>query len=292
MSEFRLLPPTLPAPRGGGSISARRWAGALAALVLGAGVLAAPPAQAAELTISTFPSTSQVQPLIANPSQDPGFIGQAIVVPEDAPVLTEFTLAFAADASPSITVQLAVLPFDPATQRNTGEPVFLSNALTVTNPSLASWTFATNELSLMPGRTYLIGLTTILQPQTTTNRGAFGTSPDSRYPQGTSWAIVGGHTDLAAGKSFSPASSGFGLTFSATFTSAQSADGPPEWLQQVGMPASGECTGIDDAALNRGGASAGGWGRSWAQWMNDGAGGAVCTRTLAYVGNGRWTVRA
>lgn len=43
--------------------------------------------------------------------------------------------------------------------------------------------------------------------------------------------------------------------------------------------------------MNWAGVESGGWGKSWAQWMNDGAGGAVCTRTLIYnPARARWMV--
>ena len=68
---------------------------------------------------------------------------------------------------------------------------------------------------------------------------------------------------------------------------------PAAVLQQVGSPADGQCTSVSDPTLNWGGAGAGGWGRSWAQWMNDGRGGSVCTRTLAYShGAGHYVVAA
>jgi hypothetical protein len=57
--------------------------------------------------------------------------------------------------------------------------------------------------------------------------------------------------------------------------------GPPDVLQQVVSPAAG-CATFADASLNWGGAGSGGWGSSWAQWANDGKGGAVCTRTLRF----------
>ena len=59
--------------------------------------------------------------------------------------------------------------------------------------------------------------------------------------------------------------------------------------QQFGLPASGTCDEAAPADLNWAGVPSGSWGISWAQWMNDGNGGAVCTRTLNYVGTG-WTV--
>ena len=56
---------------------------------------------------------------------------------------------------------------------------------------------------------------------------------------------------------------------------------PPDILQSVGLPASGNCVGIDDKDLNWAGATSGGWSASWAQWINAGKGGAVCNRFLA-----------
>jgi len=67
--------------------------------------------------------------------------------------------------------------------------------------------------------------------------------------------------------------------------------GPPPVLQQVPMPESGSCLNVDDARYNWGGADSGGWGQSWAQWANAGAGGPICTRTLIYnSGFGIWVV--
>ena len=57
---------------------------------------------------------------------------------------------------------------------------------------------------------------------------------------------------------------------------------PPDVFQSVGLPQSGACSSVDDSALNWGGSSTGGWTPSWAQWMNDGHGGAVCNRVLGY----------
>ncbi len=65
---------------------------------------------------------------------------------------------------------------------------------------------------------------------------------------------------------------------------------PPPVLQQFGQPGSGTCDAAASPELNWGGVTSGGWGVSWAQWMNGGTGGAVCTRTLSYVPSlGRWT---
>ena len=68
---------------------------------------------------------------------------------------------------------------------------------------------------------------------------------------------------------------------------------PADVVQQVGVPADGKCSSIVDATLNWAGVSSGGWGTSWAQWMNGGKGGAVCNRALFYdLRLSKWGVRA
>ena len=68
---------------------------------------------------------------------------------------------------------------------------------------------------------------------------------------------------------------------------------PADVMQQVGVPADGKCSSIVDATLNWAGVSSGGWGTSWAQWMNGGKGGAVCNRALIYsLGLSKWVVNA
>lgn len=78
---------------------------------------------------------------------------------------------------------------------------------------------------------------------------------------------------------------------SSTPAASASSDGiPSAVMQQVGLPAGG-CEAVTATELNIGGAGSGGWGQSWAQWVNDGEGGAVCTRTLVYSPTlGSWTV--
>lgn len=68
---------------------------------------------------------------------------------------------------------------------------------------------------------------------------------------------------------------------------------PADLLQQVGVPADGSCASITDTSLNWAGVASGGWGISWAQWMNGGKGGGVCSRALFYNLNlAKWGVRA
>jgi len=78
------------------------------------------------------------------------------------------------------------------------------------------------------------------------------------------------------------------LTISVSVTSG---DAPPDVMQQVGAPTTGTCATFIDSTLNWAGAPDGGWGTSWAQWVNQGRGGAVCTRSLFWTPSGRWSVR-
>ena len=72
-------------------------------------------------------------------------------------------------------------------------------------------------------------------------------------------------------------------------SSSSNSTGPAPTTQQFGLPASGTCEDVAPADLNWAGVPSGGWGISWAQWVNDGAGGPVCSRTLSYIGSD-WTV--
>lgn len=80
-------------------------------------------------------------------------------------------------------------------------------------------------------------------------------------------------------------------TFSPS-TSSQSADSLPQpILQQFGAPELGNCDASEPDGVNWSGVPSGGWGQSWARWMNGGTGGAVCTRTLTFSGGlTRWIV--
>ena len=63
---------------------------------------------------------------------------------------------------------------------------------------------------------------------------------------------------------------------------ATSTDDPQPVLQQFGLINGASCEATASPELNWSGVPEGGWGKSWAQWMNDGLGGEVCTRMLVY----------
>ena len=66
---------------------------------------------------------------------------------------------------------------------------------------------------------------------------------------------------------------------------------PVVGLQQVGVPASGDCADVPVSVGHDQGFPIGGWSKSWANWINNGTGGAVCTRTVEEVPNGPGTYR-
>lgn len=74
-------------------------------------------------------------------------------------------------------------------------------------------------------------------------------------------------------------SSGGGGSSSSTSSTSSA---PAPIVQQFGRPSTGSCDAAAPTTLNWAGVASGGWGESWAQWANGGAGGAVCTRTLTY----------
>lgn len=74
-------------------------------------------------------------------------------------------------------------------------------------------------------------------------------------------------------------------------SSSSSGSAPAPIVQQFGKPAALTCDEAQPEGLDWSGVASGGWGQSWAQWMNNGTGGAVCSRTLVYSANaGGWTV--
>lgn len=61
--------------------------------------------------------------------------------------------------------------------------------------------------------------------------------------------------------------------------------GPAPHIQQFAAPTDAtveRCESVAPMDLNWSGVPSGGWGVSWAPWVNDGRGGIVCTRTLIY----------
>lgn len=69
------------------------------------------------------------------------------------------------------------------------------------------------------------------------------------------------------------------------------ASAPADVQQQFGRSETASCDEDGRTDLNWGGVGPGGWSESWAEWMNGGAGGFVCTRTLIYsTAQSKWVV--
>jgi hypothetical protein len=136
--------------------------------------------------------------------------------------------------------------------------------------------------------------------------GQFGYGAAGSYTSGTSGNLTSGDevVFLATTTSFSFAPTGVSLYVSNDGGGAPSvemiitvlaapvlSDEPPSLIQQFGKPASGTCNAAASTSLNWSNVASGGWSESWAQWVNNGNGGAVCTRTLVYsTAQSRWIV--
>lgn len=107
-----------------------------------------------------------------------------------------------------------------------------------------------------------------------------GTYTFSYFENSTLSTGLGGIGGVSIGSSSSPSSS-----------DSSSTPAPLPIVQQFAKPASGTCDSVQPAGLDWAGVASGGWGESWAQWVNEGSGGAVCTRTLVYSGaQARWVI--
>lgn len=62
-------------------------------------------------------------------------------------------------------------------------------------------------------------------------------------------------------------------------------------MQQVGVPASGDCADVPVSVGHDQGYPIGGWSKTWANWINNGTGGPVCTRTVEQIDNADGTSR-
>jgi hypothetical protein len=60
-----------------------------------------------------------------------------------------------------------------------------------------------------------------------------------------------------------------------------------DYIQQVGVPDSGSCEDVPNWVGHLFGFPIGGWSKSWAQWINGGQGGEVCTREVEESPTGR-----
>lgn len=171
------------------------------------------------------------------------------------------------------------------------------------SPSLSvnfGWTFAAGEQLIVTvgtpssGTSLVTRLQVIGSTTTTLSGGVPGaftytlTEDLDATGEGVSWGIT----------------SGTGGTINATWTvecvpySAPAPgantdnDTPADAVQEIGLLNGHSCLDVDETTLDWGRGISGGWSPSWAQWMNNGSGGAVCTRTIHYDTTRRaWSAR-
>jgi len=114
----------------------------------------------------------------------------------------------------------------------------------------------------------------------------------TKYP-GEAWAVKPGDDWGDPDPSTQERTPAFGIYITATqpIPAADAPTSPGAHIQQFGLPDSQTCQEAAPEDLNWSGVGSGGWGKSWAQWMNDGLGGEVCTRMLVYSNaQGRWVL--
>lgn len=84
----------------------------------------------------------------------------------------------------------------------------------------------------------------------------------------------------------------FAALYSASTSSGSTEQTPPDILQELPMPHSGNCVDVKDAHVAYGTGLTGGWAKAWGVWAAQGSGDWVCSRTLTYSdARAAWTVK-
>lgn len=179
----------------------------------------------------------------------------------------------------------------------TATPASAATSLTITGNGTDSvtfgWSSALNgdELVIYPNSscsgagTYFFGTTTTPTASVTVTVGG-NDDAGTTVVAGNYYAIAEG----TGGQDTACTSVGIG-TGGGSSSGSSAGSAPAPVVQQFGKPSTGTCDEAQPEGLNIGGASGGGWGESYAMWMNNGTGGFVCTRTLNYSSAlGHWIV--
>ena len=166
-------------------------------------------------------------------------------------------------------------------------------SVTCTDPPFCSATvFSASSMMANPGDTFTVH-------NGTSFAGLFQIQKDGVGVSGT----VTVASDNAASMTAPSALGSYTIQFtggsdpamSLTVTNDPIAPAPPPvpiiGLQQVGVPASGDCADVPVSVGHDQGFPIGGWSKSWANWINNGTGGPVCTRTVEEIPNGPGTYR-
>jgi hypothetical protein len=163
------------------------------------------------------------------------------------------------------------------------------------------WTFAAGEQLIVTVGTPSSGTSLVTQLQVV---GSTITTLSGGAPAAFTYTLTEDLNATGEGVSWG-ITSGTGSPLNATWTveciaysaptpgASPENDTPADAIQEVGLLSGHSCTDIDEISLDWGQAISGGWTSSWSQWMNDGAGGAVCTRAIHYdQANRVWAARS
>lgn len=169
-----------------------------------------------------------------------------------------------------------------------------STTVICTGASPGNQALTTSSFAVVPGDRVTVSVVSGANPGSTFVPIAAGLSPSANVtiPPGGSftWTVDAGFS--GGSMRFNPSGCtppAGGLTLTLTLgssggggASSGAGSAPAPVVQEFGLPASGTCDAAASEDLNWAGVASGGWGVSWAQWMNGGTGGPVCTRTLFY----------
>jgi len=131
----------------------------------------------------------------------------------------------------------------------------------------------TTPTSVEAGNRY----TLVLEPDTGANYNWY--FADTLYTD-EAWASKSSGSNWGAAETNSTQAFGIYITATQPTPAAEAPTSPAAHIQQFGLPDGQTCQEAAPEELNWSGVAPGGWGQSWAQWMNDGLGGDVCTRML------------
>jgi len=180
-----------------------------------------------------------------------------------------------AAASPS-TITLTCTGNNPYSLTLSGTSVSLSSGDTFT---LTNSSGTTMNVTLPSGSTFASGASPLLD---NTSATITTTASGSIFIEGAG-AQAGGNCTFSSRQ--------LGLSVAGASGGSSNSIAPAPVTQQFGKPASGTCDATQPSGLNWAGVASGGWANSWAQWMNGGTGGFVCSRTLVYsTTQSKWVV--
>lgn len=110
-----------------------------------------------------------------------------------------------------------------------------------------------------------------------------GTSPSSGFDTSFStYEFTVGTVNIDVKSYLSGLGLEYGLIFRVILAGSSVDETPRDFIQQFAISSAGTCESVPNDIPVFNVSRSGGWGKSWAQWPNEGQGGFVCTRTVRY----------